>query len=247
MLQESELIFRASNTIRSAETDAFGRLRPSALLNILIQSAIGSADSLGFGYEQLQEQQLFWVLSRMLIKIDRPILWKENISIETWPKSVERIIYLRDFLIKDSTGQLIGRASSGWLAIDLKNKRPKIVGERSGIFSQLQNKAAIEEIPSKLPAAKAEHQSEYQSYYSDLDVNKHVTSSRYLDWMMDSISMDFHQQYYPKEIALNYVKETMPEEQMLVYREERSEKEYLFEGINKKAESTAFRGKIIFE
>lgn len=247
MFDASKLTFRVSNCINSAETDAFGRLRPSSLLNLLIQAAIGSADQLGFGYSSLQKQELFWVLSRILIKIDRPILWKENITIETWPKSVERIIYLRDFLIRDADDNLIGRASSGWLAIDLKTKRPKIVKERAEIFSQLKNKAALEEIPSKLPAAEAENQFHFQTYYSDIDLNKHVTSTRYLDWMMDSFDMNFHQQHYPQEIQLNYMKETMLGEEIILHRQASTSKTFLFEGINKKAESQAFRGKIAFE
>lgn len=78
MIDASKLTLRVSNSINSAETDALGRLRPSSLLNLLIQAAISSADHLGFGFEALQNQELFWVLSRISIKIDRPILWKEK-------------------------------------------------------------------------------------------------------------------------------------------------------------------------
>ena len=49
--------------IDSADTDMFGRIRLGSLVNLLIQAATNSADKLGFGYKNIQEQKLFWVLS----------------------------------------------------------------------------------------------------------------------------------------------------------------------------------------
>lgn len=121
----NHLITTVGFEVSSADTDMFARLRLSAMANMLIQSAINSADILGFGFNGLREHNLFWVLSRLVIEIQKPLMWYDKQWVETWPKDLERILYLRDFLIRDGKDNVVAKATSGWLAIDLKSKRPK--------------------------------------------------------------------------------------------------------------------------
>ena len=62
-----------------------------------IQAAIDSADLLGFGFVNLHPQKLFWVLSRFSIELERPVKWQEKITIQTWPKGMDRFFYLNHF------------------------------------------------------------------------------------------------------------------------------------------------------
>ena len=55
--------------ITSADCDIHARLKPSALLGFMIQSAIDSADRMGFGFRDLRKQKLFWVLSRLSLEM----------------------------------------------------------------------------------------------------------------------------------------------------------------------------------
>jgi acyl-ACP thioesterase len=246
-LSEKELSLKTSFTITSADTDMYSRVRLGAWLNFLIQSAIQSADDLGFGFGGIRKQKLFWVLSRLSLEIYRPLQWYEKIEVETWPKTVERIIYLRDFIVRDSREQIIARATSGWLAVDLDTKRPrKIDGVEADFFTHLKDKHALEESPEKLESVEGGDQFEIQSTYFDIDLNKHVTSTRYVDWMMDTFSIDFHKDHYPTKLSINYMKETKPKEKILLKRYETAKNVFSFEGINTGADTNAFRGKIKF-
>ena len=93
-LTESNLTTLSHFKITSADTDMHARIRLGSLVNLLIQSAIDSADKLGFGYGGIRHQNLFWVLSRLTLEIYRPLKWYESVEVETWPKDVERILYL---------------------------------------------------------------------------------------------------------------------------------------------------------
>jgi acyl-ACP thioesterase len=217
------------------------------LLNFLIQSAISSADYLGFGFGGIKAQELFWVLSRLTVEIHRPMNWYEPIEVETWPKDIERIIYLRDFILRDDEKKIVGIATSGWLAVDMESKRPKrIEGLHAEIFERLKMKSAIDSLPEKLNSVDDGESFEIKSSYYDIDLNRHVTSTRYIDWMMDSFPIDFHLSNYPYKISMNYLKETMPGETIKILRKETGEKQYSFEGINMTGDSSAFRGKIDF-
>ncbi len=246
-MEKTDLVTYSKFKITSAETDMEARLRPGALINLLIQSASQSADSLGFGYSELREHNLIWVLSRFSVKIFKELKWNDTIEIETWPKDITGLLYLRDFVARDENGEVVAMASSAWLAIDLERKRPtKIEGEFSDIFVSLKEKYAYPDPPEKLLPVESGTKFTVVSTYFDIDLNKHVTTTRYFDWMMDTFSPDFHKDHYPQLLSINFVKETLPGSQLNIFRKKNSDSEYVFEGVNTGLIKTSFRGKIVF-
>ncbi|MCG8582059.1 MAG: thioesterase [Bacteroidales bacterium] len=233
-------------TVTSADTDMFSRLKPGSLVNFLIQSAISSAENLGFGFKDLKQEHLFWVLNRLSVEIYRPVLWNEQIEVETWPKNIERIFYIRDFLVRDAQNNIIAKASSAWLAIDLTSKRPcNFNKDKMEIFTALKDVSALDYSPEKLGSIEKQSETHITPTYFDIDLNKHVTSTRYVDWMMDTFSIDFHQQHYPKSLSINYMKETMHGETIALSNEQNNNI-HCFEGFNHSQNKVAFRTKVEF-
>jgi medium-chain acyl-[acyl-carrier-protein] hydrolase len=246
-LTDDRLISFSNFKITSADTDMQGRIRLGSLVNLFLQSAIDSADNLGFGFRGIRQQNLFWVLSRLTIEIDRPLIWYETVEVETWPKNVEKILYLRDFILRDRDGKITGRATSGWLAVDIVTKQlKKIDGINSEFFVRLKNRHAISSPPEKLFPADGDESFEIKTGYYDADLNKHVTTTRYVDWMMDTFPLQFHKDYYPKKMSLNIMKETMPGEFLKLIRKESDNRVFNFEGINIDRTVNAFRACIEF-
>jgi len=114
-------------------------------------------------------------------------------------------------------------------------------------FTFLKDKHALKDPPEKLSGTPEGEIFKVKSTYFDIDLNKHVTSTRYIDWMMDTFSADFLRKNYPKLLSINYVKETMPETDIEIIKASKNDKgEFLLDGVNSKTEKTSFRGKIIF-
>ena len=222
-------------SIRSNETDISGNIRPGALANLLIQSAIDSADHLGFGLASLREEKFFWVLSRLMFHIDRPIRWRETIIIETWPRDIDGLHYLRDFRVLDCNGKAIGYALSGWLLLDVHSKRPKRLSEeRREVFTRLHDKHAGN--PEDLKRLVAQKQTSFdertiESNYFDFDLNGHVTTTRYIDWMMDSFTFDFHRKHFLSTLYINFVKELLPDDAISLAKWD-DDPDYHFEGTS---------------
>lgn len=243
---EKNLTLLNDFTITTAETDMQNRIRLGSLVNLLIQSAINSADKLGFGFSNLHTQKLAWVLSRINVQIFEPIKWYDKVTVETWPKNIDKILYLRDFVVRNESGNIMAKATSGWLAIDVERRRPKVIeGSTNEIFCKLKNKHAIEQIPEKLLPVKEGTKFDNKATYSDIDLNQHVTATRYIDWMMDTLTIDFHSKNYPKQLTINYLKETMPGEILQTNRHD-AENVFNFEGENCSSHTKAYRGQIIF-
>lgn len=246
-LNENDLTLYSAFKITSADTDMYMRIKLGGVVNLLIQSAINSAESLGFGFKGLRKKQLYWVLSRITVEIYHPLTWNQEVEVETWPKSIEGLLYMRDYIIRDKSQNIIARATSGWLAIDTETKRPKLLdGIEAEMFVYLKDKHALNVLPEKLPATAEGETFDVQSGYFDFDLNRHVTSTRYVDWMMNTYSVDFHKSHYPKRLSINFMKETLPGDSINIIRNSLSGLQYNFEGTNHAQKTVAFRGKIDF-
>lgn len=233
--------------VSSAETDMYARLRPGALVNLLIQSAVQSADALGFGFEGLQRHRLFWVLSRLSLVVYRPLQWHEEGSVETWPKDLDKILYLRDFMVRDGRQEVVCRATSGWLAVDAGTKRPKRLDDiDTSMFVRMKDKHALAALPEKLSPVGDGVSFDIRTTYYDIDLNAHVTTTRYVDWMMDTFDVSYHDQNYPTSMSVNFLRETKPGDSIQLLRQVSGEGAFAFEGKNTTMDGTAFFGRVAF-
>jgi len=244
---KEQLITLANFKVTSADTDMQARIRLGAYLNLLVQAAIISADNLGFGINDLKKENMTWVLSRLTVEIYRPLMWYESVEIETWPKDVVKFLHLRDFIVRDKNKKVVAKATSGWLAIDWKTKRPGLLAKiKPEKFSRLKDKIALDAEPEKLDSIADGNNFSATASYFDIDVNRHVAATRYIDWMMDSLPDEFHSKNYPSYFSINYMKETMPHEKINFMRRESSGNSFTFQGINSNNDTVAIRAKITF-
>ncbi len=246
-ITEQELVLKYTFDVTSADCDRNARLRLGGLINYLILAAIRSADTLGFGFDGLRSQQLFWVLSRMTVEIYKPMKWCDTAFVETWPKDVDGLLYLRDFIVKDQRGKLVAKCTSGWLAIDIQTKRPRKVDEKfSYIFDHMKERNALDYRPEKLASVEPQERFDVRTTWFDLDLNKHVTSTRYVDWMIDALPFDFLDAHYPSRLSIKYMKETMHGEVITLKQASTNENQFSFEGVNRAGDSVKFRGMVDF-
>jgi medium-chain acyl-[acyl-carrier-protein] hydrolase len=249
MTNSSIYILEEEFLVTSAETDFKHCLRVSSLVNMFIQIAWHHAEELGFGIKYLHQNNLAWVLSRFHLKIDSLPHWNETLRLVTWPKGIHRLKYLRDLEVFNNTGNRIAYATSEWLLIDMKTKRPKLQGPDTEIFSKNKDKHAIENLIESLnPLTEDSTSILLKAYYSDIDLNQHLTTTRYIDWMFDTFELDFHKKYQCNEIILNFIREIPYGLDVLQNRLSESYKNiHKFEFVKNTDRQILFRGKIQFK
>ncbi|MFW5800810.1 MAG: acyl-[acyl-carrier-protein] thioesterase [Spirochaeta sp.] len=199
-----------SYTLRPNEVDVEHLLKLSSLADMFQNSAWRSAELLGFGYHALVDQGLAWVLSRLHIKIHAYPAWGETIQVHTWPKRVDRLFALRDFQVFSSNdiSQPVIEATSAWLLVDGKTKRPrKVESLEQPIPSH--NVDAITDTPSKiiLPDSYA-HSLSFPVRRSNLDMNFHTNNACYIGWIEDSLPMEMYLKRRIHELRINFIGES---------------------------------------
>ncbi|MCA1755263.1 MAG: hypothetical protein LC641_11310 [Spirochaeta sp.] len=73
------------------------RATAPALGRYLQEAASRQAAALGFGYDNLGENKLFWVLSRLAVEVYRYPHWNEELRVRTWPGGLAPPYALRSF------------------------------------------------------------------------------------------------------------------------------------------------------
>lgn len=173
-------------TIASFESDFTGHLAVHSLFHRLQDIAGRHADFLDVGYEKLKAAGLAWLLSRIKVEIAALPAWGDEVTVETWPKGVDRLFALRDFRLRNAAGKTLALATTCWLLVDMAKERPRRV-ETLAVDLRFPNaEQALREIPDKL-AAPGLLQASYQKQIlpSDLDVNDHVNNAHYARWVTD--------------------------------------------------------------
>ena len=101
------------------DTDASGRMKPTSFMNLAQEAAGLHAVHLGFGYDSLIVRNLAWILSRVHVEFPDTPLWREEITLKTWHKGLNRLFFLRDFVVTDNEGKERVKATTSWLVLNL--------------------------------------------------------------------------------------------------------------------------------
>jgi medium-chain acyl-[acyl-carrier-protein] hydrolase len=179
--------WKDQRTIESFEIDRSGTLKAHVLFSFFLNSAWNHAREAGVDYATLSEKNLMWVLSKLQLAVNRLPAWGDRIMIETWGKRIERFYALRDFIVTAVDGKKLASATSAWMILDRRTYRPQKLHQLMKDFPWQGDKSEVETNLRKVDEApNAVSARDFHVVFSDIDVNNHVTASRYLQWMMDS-------------------------------------------------------------
>ena len=195
--------------VTSYHADFKQQLSPVSLFCFLQESAWHHATSKSFGYEHLAERNEFWILSKVNVLIHRMPNWAEKIRLETWGKEPELLTAFRDFELFDSNNQPIIHATSSWHILNMQTHRPMKLTHFADDFPVI-NRQAIAEKPQKiqLPASNGMKSADFTVFPSDIDLNQHVNNTKYIQWAMDCIPLEFQKQHHLREINVNFLSES---------------------------------------
>lgn len=236
-------------TIPCYETDASWRLKPASFMDLAQEAAGQHAVYLGFGYDDLIKTNTAWILSRVNIHfIDTP-KWREEVTLTTWHKGLDRLFFLRDFIMTDKDGRERVKATTSWLVLNLETRRlvrdPKLMEEGTVCGEHvLETPADKVQMPKDVEPELA---MEHVVAYSDVDMLGHTNNAMYMQWSMDAVEYDLVSERSVKELTINFNHETKAADKVAIYRASVEKEDGLHVYIEGKVESvSAFCVELIF-
>lgn len=227
--------------------DFTGKLTMSVLGNHLLNCAGFHAAERGFGIASLNENDYTWVLSRLAIELEEMPRQYASFSIQTWVENVYRLFTDRNFAIVDQEGRAIGYARSIWAMISLTTRKPADLLTLHGghITDYICAKECPIGKPSRIQVGKDSFVSDYPTKYSDIDINGHVNSIKYIEHILDLFPLEMFREKKIKRFEMAYVAESYYGDILSFYREEVNEDEFHLE-IKKNNQEVVCRSKILF-
>jgi acyl-ACP thioesterase len=196
------------------------RTKLSALFGYFQDIASLHAANLGVGIEKLAPLGLSWALIRMRVEVVRYPGAGETLLIETWYPEPKKFEFERDFAVCDVNGNTIAKAMSSWIVFDVKTRELRKSGLISPEFPLSTRGRALEGKFVKLKAfGPLELVAKKEIREEDADRNGHLNNAKYIDFIMDCLTMEEQKRYQVKQIEINYNNEALPGDEILFYKD----------------------------
>ncbi len=203
-------VYSEEIVIRSYHVDLQRKLTLSKLCSFFQEIAGNHTVACGVGWDVLQQEELFWVLSRLQIDVNTYPVWEDKIKINTWSNGLNGLMAIRHFQVEDEHGNELVRAISSWLMVSSKTRRLVRADEYMRDFP-LNDKWLYEHAPGKIEAlSNPVKMTESNVQFTETDMNFHMNNVSYIERIMNSYDFDFLLENRIKEFEINFLKEAVP-------------------------------------
>lgn len=200
----------------------------STIINILSDIGTKQSEELGGGMDALLENNMTWVFYNYHVKIFRHPMYGEKISVKTEAVGFKKFYALRNYEIKDSSGNIIVSANAIFLLINLqKRKTIRIPQEQYEVYGVEGDMKGQFKIPRLEKLEEYKYEDSFKIRYTDIDSNKHVNNTKYIDWAIETLPESIVNNYQLDEIQVTFEKECKYGEEVKVYTDLREEQDEL--------------------
>lgn len=208
-MEEQKAEYRVDYYLTAAECDAQQEMSLPLLTQRLIDIATAHADALGVGYDYLIKENNAWVLSRLSIELQRFPSIDTAYSLITWVEELNRHYSERIVEIRDGSDEVIGYARLTWVAIHIATRRPADLSAMLEKITPSERRCPIERHPRMGKIGEADMVTTYRFKYSDIDFNRHVNSTRYVQLILDRWGLDFFDHHRVSRFDISYHAEAL--------------------------------------
>lgn len=210
--------------------DFSNRLFIGHMGNSLLNAADFHSNDRGYGMHYLNTIHKTWVLSRLAIEITEMPKAYDRYTVETWVEGAMRYFTDRDFAIKGAGDKVYGYGRSVWAMIDTETRQPTdIMSINDGLINSYidtTKPCPIDKVSRVKMGQNAEHTRSIQTYYSDVDINGHINSVKYIEHILDLWDVEWFRHHRVKRFEIAYVAESHGGDTLHFMREQTATDEY---------------------
>ncbi len=229
--------------------DFSGRLFMGHLGNHMLNAADFHSTDRGFGMHYLNSINRTWVLSRLAIEMTEMPEQYTRFFIETWVETAMRFFTLRNFRVVGQDDRVYGYGRSVWAMIDTGSRQPvDLFSINDGALRQWtdpEKPCPIDKGGRVRMTDKALPVRTIDTYYSDVDINGHINSVKYIEHVLDLWPLEWHRQHAVSRFEIAYVAEAHAGDRLTLSRETTGEDEFCIR-IAKDDGTEVCRSKVCF-
>lgn len=189
--------------------------------NNLLNAADFHSNDRGYGVNYLNSVNKTWVLSRLSVELDKIPAIYEDFVVETWIDSVIRYFTNRNFKITNKDGYVYGYGKSIWAMIDTTTRQPvdilKTSNETISEYLETDYANPIKKSSRVKLDDDLKLQQSILTTYSDIDINGHVNSIKYIEHILDLFPIEYYKKYRIKKFDIAYIMESHNNDKLNFY------------------------------
>lgn len=204
------MILENEYTVKLSEIGKDNKVTNKAILSYLEDIGGIHSNIAGYGVFEIQDTHLSWILLGWRMQVIRRPKYAEKIKIKTWSKGVVKFYTYRDFEVYDAQENLIIKASSKWVLLDIE--KGKIVRIDSQIMDKYEpelNKIVFDtsEFDKVKEPAEYQYEKNYTVRRADIDVNNHMHNLNYIELANEALPEEVYRGALFNDVRITYKKE----------------------------------------
>ena len=181
----------------------------SSLIKFFGDMAGAHSSVCGYGLNDIPRTHISWILLDWKVKMFSHPKYNEELTINTWPRVIQKFYSYRDFEVFDSKNNLVAIASSKWIMINTETKKIEKITDTVVNAYGIEEKSVFEKpldekpkIPNNLKLNFT-----YTIQRRDIDTNDHVNNVNYIDYALETLPEDVYNANEFDNVEIHYKKE----------------------------------------
>ncbi|MGX6962965.1 acyl-[acyl-carrier-protein] thioesterase [Vagococcus xieshaowenii] len=200
--------YSQEHVVKYYECDANSRLTLPMLLNIVIDTSEAQSALIERDSDYVKHLGITWVITEHDLHITRLPSTNEKIIVTTEAKEHNKYFCYRYFWLHDEEGNELVNMMTTFVLMDMTTRKMVSVPKELIEPYQSEKIKTIKRGEAFPTLTQKPERSLFDVHFSDIDTNQHVNNSRYLGWMVDSLSYDTLTMYQPRHATIRFIKET---------------------------------------
>ena len=232
--------------LRTSDFDRYERIKPASALDIFQDIAAIQAENMGIGYETMTSRCVFWAVARTKLEIVKNPVMHTTVNARTWPHDPNRLMFQRDYSMKDLDGNLLIKATSEWMLMNIETRTIESILDHcdTSSYEYAPDRAFEKKIRRTKPFAPEDATAGpfvVVPHESDVDPNGHVNNACYATYILDVLELNENEAVKTLQIDYRHEVHAGQKLEMLVKRDGKT---ILAQGMNASGD-TAFTCEIV--
>ena len=204
------MILENEYTVKLSEIGKENKVTNKAILSYLEDIGGLHSNKAGYGIFEIEQTHLSWILLGWRLQVIRRPKYAEKIKIKTWSKGVVKLYTYREFEAYDELGNLIIKASSKWILLDIE--KGKIVRIEPDLMAKYEPEIGrkvfeIAEFDKIKEPDDYLFEKNYTVRRADIDVNNHMHNLNYIELANEALPEEVYKGALFNDVKITYKKE----------------------------------------
>ena len=180
-------VFEFHTRVAYGDIDEDLSLTLCGAMGMMQEAAIVHSDTIGYSVRQIPQTRLVWMLVQWRIRLMEPAKWNEDVTVRTWPRTMERATSDREFEIIGSDGRQVAIGTSSWVLVNADSGRIIRIPKEVVQAYDLTTDCVFEDKPAEVQPCEGDPAYSFTVRRRDIDTNNHVNNRIYLHYADEAL------------------------------------------------------------